>query len=347
MNRPNVMKPPILAEALRKDAVEAGLTVEIWDGDRIMAERCGGIAAVGMGSAAKPRLVIAEYNPADIPLRVQALAASSAPSTVQSPAFKRPSGNSEADTPTIPHICLVGKGVTFDTGGYGIKPSDLMNGMKYDMAGAVAVFAAAQAAALQKLPIRLTVIAPLAENMISGEAYQPSAIVTTRSGRTVEVDHTDAEGRLLLADALTLAAEKKPDLIIDLATLTRACAIALGEDIAGIYGTDPDLVRQFIEAASSEGEAFWEMPLHMPYSDQIRTPMADCKNRGGKYGGSIIGAIFLQQWVPDEIKWIHCDILGPGAKEEPLGHLGCGAKGFGVKGLYAFLEGMSEAVINK
>ncbi|NQU45334.1 leucyl aminopeptidase [bacterium] len=294
---PNVMKPDTLARRFEKMGRAAGLKVTVWDEKRLQKEKCGGILGVGQGSSVKPRLVIGEYNPAK----------------------------------ARKHLCLVGKGVTFDTGGYCLKPSTSQVGMKYDMGGAAMMFAAACAIARLKLPLRVTVITPLVENMISGDAYQTTAILTTRSGRTVEVHNTDAEGRLILSDALALGSERKPDWLIDSATLTGACVVALGEDIAAIYGTDADLTRSLMEASREEAEFLWEMPLHTPYAEQMKTTIADCKNIGSKYGGSITAALFLKNWVPGGMAWVHMDVAGPAGKEDALGHLGKGAKGFGVK----------------
>jgi leucyl aminopeptidase len=294
---PNVIKPPSLAKEFIRMGTASGLKVTVWDDKRLAREQCGGILGVGQGAAAKPRLVIGEYKPRG----------------------------------AKKHLALVGKGVTFDSGGYGLKPADAQIGMKYDMGGAAMMFGAACAIAQLKLPIQMTVLTPLAENDISGEAYHTTSVLTTRTGRTVEVMHTDAEGRLILADALAVAAERKPDWIIDAATLTGACAIALGQDIAGAFGTHPKFTQQLIQAGQAEDELWWEMPLHGPYAELIKCTVADCKNVGPRYGGSITAALFLKQWVPDSIPWIHCDIAGPGTKEEPLGHLGKGAKGVGVR----------------
>lgn len=298
---PNVIRPETLARELRRLGRAAGLRVAIWDRARLEKERCGGILCVGTGSTSGPYLAIGEY----------------APRGAQR------------------HLALVGKGVTFDSGGYGLKPADSQVGMKYDMAGAASAFCAACAIAALRLPIRVTVFAPLVENVISPEACLTTAIVRTRSGRTVEVRHTDAEGRLILADALTLACERKPDWVVDLATLTGACVVALGEDIAGVFGTSRDLVRRLVEAGKREGELFWELPLYMPYEEQLKATVADCKNIGSRWGGSILGAVFLKAWVPDGTKWLHCDIAGPGCKEAGLEHLGKGGKGFGLKTLVA------------
>ncbi len=306
---PNSVNPVSLARLFQDRGKNAGLKVSVWDEKRLGKERCGALLAVGKGASNPPRLVIGQYR---------------------------------AKKPRI-HIALVGKGVTFDSGGYCLKPPASQEGMKYDMGGAAAVFGAACAIAALKLPVRLTVLTPLAENIVSDKAYLTSDIITTRSGKTVQVDNTDAEGRLILADALTIAVENKPDCIVDAATLTGACVVALGEDIAGIYGTDDNLVRQFTEAGRDAGEEFWPLPLYMPYMEQLKATIADCKNIGGKWGGSITGALFLKQFVDDETPWLHLDIAGPGVKEEPLGHLGKGAKGFGLRTLVAFVRSLASA----
>ena len=306
---PNAIAPPALAKEFQRRGRSWGLKVAVWDEKRPARERCGAILAVGQGAKAKPRLVIGEYAP---------------------PKAKK-------------HLCLVGKGVTFDTGGYCLKPPAGQIGMKYDMAGAAMMFAGACAIARLGLPIRVTVLTPLAENAVSGEAYHTTSIITTRAGRTVEVDNTDAEGRLILTDALTLAAERNPDWIVDAATLTGACVIALGEDVAGAMGTDPDLTRALLEAGVQEGESFWELPLHMPYVENLKATVADCKNVGGKWGGALVGGLFLSKWVPQGLKWVHCDVAGPAGKEEPLGHLGKGAKGFGVKTICALGAALAQA----
>ncbi|MGB5106886.1 MAG: leucyl aminopeptidase family protein [Candidatus Zixiibacteriota bacterium] len=294
---PNVMNPPVLAREFQKLGRRSGLKVTVWDEKRLLKERCGGTYGVGIGAKAKPRMVIAVYTPRG----------------------------------AKKHLCLVGKGVTYDTGGYGIKPAASQIGMKYDMGGAAMMFGAACAISRLKLPIKVTVITPLAENDISGESMHTSAVLTTRSGKTIEVEHTDAEGRLILADGLALAGERKPDWIIDSATLTGACVVALGEEIAGLFSNDSALAQNIVDSGSKEGELYWELPLFMPHSKKIRTTIADVKNRGDAWGGAITAAVFLKEWVSDDAKWAHLDIAGPGGKENPLDHLGKGAKGFGIK----------------
>ncbi len=305
---PNVKNPVMLAREFQSWGRKCGLRVTVWDDRRLEKERCGGLLGVGKGAKAKPRMVIAEYAPRH----------------------------------AKKHLCLVGKGVTYDSGGYGLKPAGSQIGMKYDMGGAAMMFGAACAIAQLKLPIRLTVITPLAENDISGESMHTTSVLVTRSGKSIEVEHTDAEGRLILADALTLAAERKPDWIIDSATLTGACVMALGEEIGGAFTNAPELLSEVIAAGKEEGELFWELPLHLPHAEKIRTTIADVKNRGDAWGGAITAAVFLKQWVADDAKWVHLDIAGPGGKEGTLDHLGKGAKGFGVKTIVRLAERLTE-----
>ncbi len=300
LNAPPVaINPHSLSKKFQELGKKAGLKVTVWDEKRIRREKMNGLLAVGSGSNYPPRLVIGEY---------------------------RPKGAKK-------HLVLVGKGVTFDTGGYCLKPSEAQIGMKFDMAGAAACFCAACAICEIGIPIRVTVIAPLCENAISSTAYKTTDIIVMRNGKSVEVDNTDAEGRLILADALDLALEKDPDWLIDMATLTGACVVALGDDIAGLMGQDDDLISSIKSSGEGVGELFWELPLHMPYTEKLKSDIADTKNAGKRWGGAITGALFLKRFVPDDVAWVHADIAGPGVKEEPLGHLGKGSKGFGIKTL--------------
>ena len=276
----------------------------VWDEKRLFKEKCGGILAVGGGSASKPRLVMASYSPA------------------------------KAKT----HLALVGKGVTFDSGGYSLKPSKSMTEMKFDMGGAAMMFGAVCAIAALKLPVMVTTYLPLAHNAISQDSYNVSDVVTTRSGQTVEVHNTDAEGRIILSDALTVACEHKPDFLIDSATLTGAAVVGLGEDIAAVYGTSKKMVNQMLLAADAAGEYMWHMPLHMEYDSQLESVIADMKNIGGSWGGSITAALFLKRFVKDVNNWMHIDIAGPGCKIDPLEHLGKGAKGFGISSIVQFAK---------
>jgi leucyl aminopeptidase len=309
INEPaNVANPPGMARALRRAGRRAGMRVEVWDKRRLKREKCGGVLAVGSASATPPHLVIGRHLP------------------------KRSRGG---------HLVLVGKGVTFDTGGYSLKPGTGMAAMKCDMGGAAAVFHAACAMARLELPLRVTVITPLVENAVSGTGYRPGDIIRTRSGRTVQVDNTDAEGRLILADGLDIAGDQKPTLVVDAATLTGACVVALGTEIAGVYASEKSLARKIVAAGREWGESFWEMPLHKPYAADLKTPAADIRNISGhRWAGSITAALFLQHWAPEKVPWAHLDIAGTVFGEKASRHFGPGAQGFGVKTLVELARGL-------
>ncbi len=309
---PNVIHPPSLAQAFMKMGEASGLKMDVWDEKRIEQENCGGVLSVGKGAANQPRMVIGRYTPAGA-------------------------------TDDTPHLALVGKGVTFDTGGYSLKPPTFQVGMKYDMGGAAGTFAAACAIARLQLPVRVTVITPMAENDVSSTAYHVSDVVTTRSGKTVEILNTDAEGRMLLADGLTLACEESPDLVVDAATLTGSAVVALGEDIAALYGNDQASVQLLLEAGEKTGEPFCQLPLYAPYAEKLKSEVADLNNTGKtREGGSILAALFLQNWIKDGQKWLHLDIAGPGGKEDELGPIGKGGKGHAVRTLVALAEKMAQ-----
>ena len=308
LNEPaNAIHPATLSALFMQKGKAAGMKMTLWNEARLKKESCGGVLGVGSGAGSRPCMVIGEYSPAR----------------------------------AKKHVVLVGKGVTFDTGGYCLKPGSSQIGMKMDMGGAAMMFSAACAIAQAKLPIKITVITPLVENDISKTSFHTEDVLKMRNGMTVEVGNTDAEGRLILADALVLASEKKADYIIDAATLTGACLVGLGEDIAGMYSTDSILAGQILSAAEDAGEYMWELPLHMPYSKQLDSDIADTSNMGGKYGGSITAALFLKKFVKDDASWAHIDIAGPGIKTDEHEHLGKGAKGFGVKSIYGFAIALS------
>ncbi|MFZ5845256.1 MAG: leucyl aminopeptidase [Patescibacteria group bacterium] len=236
-------------------------------------------------------------------------------------------------------VCLVGKGITFDTGGLSLKPSEGMQTMKLDMAGAAAILAIFQA--LRELKPKLNVVGLIAatENMPGGRAIKPGDIVRALNGKTIEILNTDAEGRVILSDALSYAAERvKPDVLIDLATLTGACMVALGEEIAGIFGTDVKLVGQLKEAARASGERLWELPLAADYQETLKSTVADLKNiTGSKYGGAITAALFLKEFVPEGIPWVHLDIAGPAFAEKDAPLTPKGGTGFGVRTILHYL----------
>jgi leucyl aminopeptidase len=279
--------------------------VKIHDEKALAKGGFGGILGVGQGSSAAPRLVELSYDPS------------------------RAKG----------HVVLVGKGITFDTGGISLKPSNSMMTMKSDMAGAASVAAAVLAAAELGLKVKVTALCALAENMPSGTATRVSDVLTHRGGTTVEVMNTDAEGRLVLADALAYGAESKPDAMIDVATLTGAQVVALGTKVSGIMGTDEALVDGLLDAAKAAGEPLWELPLVAEYRDHLKSTVADMKNigRAGE-AGTIIAALFLKEFT-DGLPWAHLDIAGPSFTEEGDAFITAkGATGAPVRTLVRYLQ---------
>ena len=303
---PNLLYPAAFADAARRLAEETGLAVEVWDEKRLAAEGCRAILAVGGASQHPPRLVILRHR-----------------------------GGAEDD----PLVALVGKGVTFDSGGLSIKPSEGMLDMKCDMAGAATVLGVMRAAAMLELPINLVGICGLAENMISGSSYRLGDVIETRSGTTIEIHNTDAEGRVVLADTLDVAVQHQPTAIIDLATLTGACMVALGRDVAGLMSNDSLLCEQIAQAAVDEGEWAWELPMFDFYDEQVKSKVADLKNVGdGRWGGAITAAKFLQRFV-DGTPWVHIDIAGPAFADSPKPHRDAGGTGVMVRTLIRWLQG--------
>jgi leucyl aminopeptidase len=297
---PGDLRPPVFADQIKSWASDA-TRVTVWDERKLERERCGGILAVGAGSDVPPRLVQLTY---------------------------RPSGAKK-------HLALVGKGITFDSGGLSIKTGAGMQTMKMDMAGAAAVVAAIAAIARLDLPIRVTAIACLAENMPSGSATRPGDILTMRSGATVEVLNTDAEGRLVLGDGLTLAAEAKPDAIIDVATLTGACIVALGDRTAGVMSNNDDLRTQVVDAAAAAGESVWPLPITEEMKGKVTSSkVADLRQHNPKpAGGALFAAAFLRSFV-GESQWAHLDIAGPAFNEDsPYAYVPVGGTGFAVRTL--------------
>jgi leucyl aminopeptidase len=286
-----------------------GVTVEVWDEARIAAERLGGLLGVSRGSLEPPRLVRASYEPPD-------------PVTVEG---------------HVPHVVLVGKGITFDSGGLSLKTADGMTAMKTDMSGAAIVMAVLSACA--GLGVRVTAIAPMAENMPGARAVKPGDVLTIRDGQTVEVLNTDAEGRLVLADGLSLAAEIEPapDAVLDVATLTGAARVALGTGIAPLFGNDDALVERVRAAGASAGERLWPLPMPEDYNDHIDSEVADMKNTGkGGEAGAIAAALFLARFAGG-VPWAHLDIAGTGRSAESSGYLSRGGTAFGVRTLLALL----------
>jgi len=306
VNEPgNVKSPQHLAERAREMAGEVGLSCTILKKPELEREKMGALLGVAQGSEREPRLIVLEHR-----------------------------GGPKDAAP----VALVGKGVVFDAGGISLKPAEKMDEMKMDMAGGAAVLGTLYAAALLNLPINLVGIVPAVENLPSGTAIRPGDILTTLSGTTVEVLNTDAEGRLILADALTYARRFKPQTVIDLATLTGACIIALGHHAAAVLGSDERLVQKLIKAGERSGERLWQLPLWAPYSAQVKSDVADIKNIGGRAAGTITAAAFLQHFAKD-LCWAHLDIAGTAWEEQGKPHQPKGGTGFGVRLLLDYLQG--------
>ena len=305
---PNVLYPESFADLVTERASGSAVEVEVWDPERLEQEGCGGILGVGQGSGRTPRLVTLRYTP-------------------------------EGATK---HLAMVGKGITFDSGGLCIKPGASMITMKMDMAGAAASAAAVLAIAELGLPVQVTAYLCLAENMTGDLAQRPGDIVTMRGGRTVEIINTDAEGRLVMADGLALATEQQPDAIIDIATLTGACIIALGDRTIGVMGNDDELRETVTRLANEAGDTAWALPLPEELRPTLDTPVADLKHTGERSAGASVAATFLKEFVgkrgEDEdggdIPWAHLDIAGPAYNEKsPWGYSPKGATGAGVRTL--------------
>lgn len=239
-------------------------------------------------------------------------------------------------------MVLVGKGLTFDSGGISLKPSEKMDEMKMDMAGGAAVMAVARAAAQLNLSVNLVCLIPATENMPGGGALKPGDIIKSYSGTTIEIINTDAEGRLILADVLAYAAKFKPAAVIDIATLTGACIVALGEEVIGMFGTDEGLKEKIKKASEKTGELLWEMPLWDMYSEKIKSDVADIKNTGGRPAGAIIAAAFLKKFAGNH-PWVHLDIAGPAWASKDKPYIPKGATGAGVRLLIEYLQSLQAS----
>ncbi|HXQ75491.1 MAG TPA: leucyl aminopeptidase [Acidimicrobiales bacterium] len=313
---PSSMTPRMLAEiAGRELGAQDEVTLEVWDEQRIADERLGGLLGVARGSAEPPRLIRATYEPAR-PLEVDG---------------------------RVPHVVVVGKGITFDSGGLSLKTAGGMETMKTDMSGAAAAIAMLSACGDLGVRVRVTVVTPVTENMPGGRATKPGDVLTIRNGKTIEVLNTDAEGRLVLADGLSLAAELEPDAIVDLATLTGACVVALGNSVAGLFGNDDDLTQRVRAASARAGEATWPLPMPEAYQKHIESEVADMKNIGkAGQAGAISAALLLARFVGG-VPWVHLDIAGPARSDDDDGVVTKGATGFGVRTLLELVDGYGEA----
>lgn len=303
---PDDLYPESFAARAEEVAKACGLEIGVWDEARLRQERCGSLLAVARGSARPPRLVILRYR----------------------------GGAADA-----PWLGLVGKGVTFDSGGLSLKPSDSMMTMKCDMAGAATMLGAMQAIARLKLPCNVVGLAGLVENMTGPGAYKLGDVLRARSGKTIEVHNTDAEGRLVLADVLNVAVETGAAKIIDLATLTGACVVALGQDVTGAMTNDQAWCDTVMAAARTCGEPVWQLPMFPEYEEHIKSEVADIKNVGdGRWGGAITAAKFLEQFV-EKKPWVHLDIAGPAFVEKSKPWTDGGGSGVFVRTLVEVARG--------
>jgi leucyl aminopeptidase len=304
VNEPaGVMTPARIAELSSGWGREAGLEVEVLDRAACAELGMGLFLAVAQGSAEAPRFIHLTWKPA---------------------ATRR-------------RVVLVGKGVTFDSGGLSIKTNEGMLDMKTDMAGAAAVLAAVVAAGEEKLPIEVHALAACTENMPSGSAYKLGDVLLSLDGKTVEINNTDAEGRLTLADALTFGLRLRPDAVLDFATLTGACVVALGPHTAGVMSNDETLASAFLAAAEQSGEEMWRLPLPSRLAEQLKSEIADLKNTGERWGGALTAGLFLKEFVGN-VPWVHVDIAGPASASKEQGHVGKGATGFGVLSILNYLR---------
>ncbi len=297
VNEPaNQLSPLALADRARKMAVEQGLECSILDKNKLQRQRMNLLLAVAAGSTRKPCLIHLVYRPAE---------------------------------KNAKKIVLVGKGLTFDAGGLCLKPAKSMTDMKTDMAGAATVIGAMAALPVLRPQVEVHGIIPATDNTITGDAMRPGDILQSAANISVEIINTDAEGRLILADALTYAQKLNPQLIIDHATLTGACVVALGQYTAGLFTNNEPVARAYLAAAERAGESFWPLPLTDELNASIRSDVADVKNTGGRYGGAITAALFLKRFI-NKNKWVHIDLAGPGRSEKNTPLCPRGGSGFGV-----------------
>ncbi|HEX7155455.1 MAG TPA: leucyl aminopeptidase [Thermoanaerobaculia bacterium] len=305
----NIITATALADRAEAVAAEVGIKCTVYGKRDIQRMKMGGLIAVNRGSVEEPRFVVMEYTPK-----------------------KR----------AKQHVALVGKGITFDSGGISIKPAEKMEEMKFDMCGAASVIGIIEAAAKMELPVKVTSIFAATDNLPSGSAYKPGEIITMMNGKTVEVVNTDAEGRMVLADALHYASGLKPNHIIDYATLTGACVVALGSEASGLFTPDDELARKLIECGERVGDRLWRLPIWDEYKDLVRSDWADIKNSGGRWGGATTAAVFLKEFV-DCPSWAHLDIAGTAYAESETSRDARGSTAAGVRMTLEFLESLSRS----
>jgi leucyl aminopeptidase len=310
VNEPsNRMTPTILGERAKKMAAEVGLKCEVYGADKIKELKMGAFWSVAQGSDEPPALIVMKYEPAGAPAK--------------------------------PVLGLVGKGITFDTGGISIKPADGMEKMKYDMAGGATMIGAMRAIALLKPKVKVIGIVCATENMPSGKAQKPGDVQIAMSGKSIEIINTDAEGRLVLADGLYYAKQLGCTHLVDAATLTGAVVVALGYNNAGIFANDDAMYDRIHNANQKAGEKMWRMPLDDEYKEQIRSSIADIMNSGGRWGGAITAAMFLKEFAEDT-PWIHLDIAGTAWTEDQKPWIAKGPSGIALRSLVEFVKGFAE-----
>jgi len=299
------LTPQELSKRTRSELTKTGVKVKVLNKTELEKQKMGGILAVGKGSINPPQMIIMEYKP-KVKVRKK--------------------------------IVFVGKGVTFDTGGYSLQPENFMAGMETDMGGAAGVIGATLAIAKAKLPVEVITIVPTVENCVSSNAYKPGDIVKTSSGKSIQVLKTDAEGRIILADALELASKQKADFIIDMATLTGANEVALGGLSAGMYTKNEKLIKDMSETGSKTQEKVWPMPMWDDYSEYLKCDKADIKNLGPRYGGAITAAKFLEFFVDDKENWVHLDIPSPSPENKLTNYQKKYHSAYGVRLLFEFVK---------
>jgi leucyl aminopeptidase len=303
------MTPRKMAEVAQRVAKQHGLEIKVLGPKECEKLGMGMYLAVAQGSEEEPRFIHLAYHP-----------------------------RAKGKTPAKKTIALVGKGVTFDSGGLSLKPSNAMEDMKVDMSGAAAVISAIGALADLGVPYEVHAVAACTENMPSGKSYKLGDVLKSMAGKTVEINNTDAEGRLTLGDAITYVREEvKPDEIFDFATLTGACMVALGPYTAGVMGNDLSLVERWLAASRLAGEDMWHLPLPEKLRDQLKSEVADMRNTGDRFGGALTAGLFLKEFV-GETPWVHVDIAGPASADKPLDHIPKGGTGFGVATIVEYLS---------
>jgi leucyl aminopeptidase len=309
---PGYLHPRRMGEVARREARRAGISCRLLGEADLGRLGMGGMLGVSRGSEHPALIAHLRYRPRT------------------------------ARSRKVPKVVLVGKGVTFDTGGISLKQADGMEAMKADMSGSAVVLATMLALPALKVPAEVHGLLMMVENMPGGRAFRPGDILRIHNGKTVEIKSTDAEGRLILADGLSWACRSlKPDYLVDLATLTGACVVALGPGCTGVMGNDERFVRRILRAAAESGERMWQLPLYPEYREHIRSDVADVKNSGIRYGGAITAGLFLQEFVEPGVPWVHLDIAGPAYSESGYGYAPKGATGHGVRTLLRFLRTLS------